>query len=65
MKINDKNTNLHLEAGFAGHFADLRGFGATRRGAVRRRTPAESPDFAPVAAAGGVRATPSENASLN
>jgi len=64
MKINDKNTNLHPETGFAGHFADLRGFGATRRGAGRRRAPAESPDFASVAAAGAAGTTLSENASL-
>jgi hypothetical protein len=64
MKTNNKNSNLHRETGFAGHFAELRGFGATRRGAGRRRALAESHDYAAVAAAGAVRTTLSENASL-
>jgi hypothetical protein len=64
MKINNKNSKLHPETGFAGHFTELRGFGATRRGAGRCRAPAESPDFAPVAAARAAGTMLSEYASL-
>jgi hypothetical protein len=64
MKINNKNTNLRPETGFRGHFAELRGFGVAWRGASRCRAHAESPDFAPVAAACGAGTTVSENASL-
>ncbi len=55
MKINNKNSNLHRDTGLGCQFAELRGFGVARPGSGRRRTPTESPDFAPVAAGGGGR----------
>jgi hypothetical protein len=64
MKYNNKNSNLHPEAAFGGHFAELRGFGVARRGGDGCPAPAESPDFAPLAAADAAGTMPSECASL-
>jgi hypothetical protein len=64
MKINNKNSKLHPETGFASHFAELRGFGAARRAAGRSRVPGESPDYAPVAAPDAAGTMQSEYASL-
>jgi hypothetical protein len=64
MKKNNKNSNLRPETAFWGQFADSRGFGAARRGWRRCPARGESPDFAPVAAAGGAGTMPFANASL-
>jgi hypothetical protein len=63
MKIKRKNSNPHPEAGFADHFAELRGFGVARTRKEDCRALAESPDFVAVATAGAAGTTPSACAS--